>query len=723
MQPPWRSTSREAGDRYVAGRLQLLDGGRLRLEGPAPGGPGDTAELVLRAGPEEPERRFALSPAREGIVEALVDLWELRPVSGAGVTWSVHLSFGPEGGERVVVARASTQVAAPVELPGEGAVYRVRAHATKHGELRIDAKLLARYAQVREVWVRGDSLEVSGALPPERGAEIALVARLRGGDRELRAPAMAEADGFRGVLALGALARGGDGTWDLFLDPGAGGEPLRLGAHLDDMPDRRRTTVLPRRRVGERELQPYFTVDNNLSVRADARGQPPRRPPSALGERTAAQEAARRAKLLAAEAVQAVGRRIVRLAAGRPRARKAGSRGDRPKVYILLLHAYGVGGTIRTVFNLAGRLAGSYDVELVSLVRRRESPVLPLPEGVALTVLDDRTAPAPSGLRGRAAKLLRKAPSMLIHPEDYGFRSCSLWTDLKLARWLRTLPPGVLISTRPGLNVVAPDLAPPWVALLAQEHMNFLSHRARLRARIRRQYPKLDALAVLTQDDLRDYCELLSSAPTRVVQIPNALPRLGGARASLDARLVVAAGRLTPQKGFDLLIRAWKPVAEAHPDWKLRIFGGGAEAAALRELILEQELYNHVFLMGTTDRLQDELAKASIFVLSSRYEGFGMVLLEAMSRGLPVVSFDCPRGPSEIVSDRVDGTLVRTGDVGGLGRALLELIEDPGRRRRYGAAALEKARLYEMSNLGPKWDALLEDIAGTGGAGRAAGRR
>jgi len=236
------------------------------------------------------------------------------------------------------------------------------------------------------------------------------------------------------------------------------------------------------------------------------------------------------------------------------------------------------------------------------------------------------------------------------------------------------------------------------------------SHRPGLMARIAREYPKLDALAVLTHDDLRDYTRLLAGGGTRVARIPNALPASEGPPAAFDDKIVVAAGRLRRQKGFDLLIRAYVEVARVHPDWKLRIYGSGEERQALRDLIVEHDLYNHVFLMGTSHTLHDDLAKGSIFVLSSRYEGFGMVILEAMSRGLPVVSFDCPRGPGEIVGSGQDGILVPNGDVNLLTRAIMELIEDEDKRRAYGAAAPAKAQ-YALEKVGPLWDALLAELS------------
>ena len=498
-----------------------------------------------------------------------------------------------------------------------------------------------------------------------------------------------EVHGTGGRLELTGLAAG---TWDLFVGD------RRAATHADGVVRRRDKVVLGAAGLpGGLEARPGYTAEDALAVRV---GRPapacaPAEPPEPGAE-------SRKRRLLTAPAV-AAHRAALAAAARAPRAGAAAGTAPDGPVRLLLLHAYGMGGTIRTTLNLAeGLVAGGREVELVSLVRRRDRPFFPFPDGVRVIDLDDQ--------RGGRGGVLGRLPSLLIHPDDHAFPWASLRTDRGLLRFLRDLDGGTLVTTRPAFTVLAARLAAPGVRTVGQEHLNFHAHRPRLARDLRRAARALTALVVLTEDDRADYERALAGAPTVVERIPNALPPLGGGRAALDAPVVIAAGRLNRQKGFDRLIPAFARVAERHPGWRLHLHGAGPARPQLERLVLEHGLGSQVLFMGQTRRLGEALAEASVFALSSRFEGFGMVLVEAMSKGLPVVSYDCPRGPAEIVRPGVDGLLVPEGDVDGLAGALLALVEDAPRRRAMGAAALAAAARYRPEAVAASWRALLDRV-------------
>ncbi len=410
-----------------------------------------------------------------------------------------------------------------------------------------------------------------------------------------------------------------------------------------------------------------------------------------------------RRRLLGPPAV-AVHRVALRAVAALPRGAANPSPGP---VRFVLAHAWGMGGTIRTTLTMAEHLAATRDVEVVSVIRRREQPFFAFPAGVKVTALEDR----------RAHRLISRLPSLLVHPEDYAYPTCSLHTDIALVRWLRSLEGGVLVTTRPAFNLLAARLAPRSVVTVGQEHQHLGVHRPRLAADIRRDYGRLAALTVLTVQDERDYGRLLAGAATRVERIPNPVPETDGPAADLHANVVVAAGRLNRQKGFDLLIDAFDQVARSHPGWRLRIYGSGPDRAQLQAQIDALGAGGHIRLMGRSDRLGEAMAEGSIFALSSRWEGFGMVILEAMARGLPVVSFDCPHGPRDIITAGRDGVLVPPEDADALASALAALIEDPARRRELGEAGRARARDFDIAAVGPRVERLLAHARAQGRPG------
>lgn len=372
------------------------------------------------------------------------------------------------------------------------------------------------------------------------------------------------------------------------------------------------------------------------------------------------------------------------------------------------MNAGSMGGTIRATLNLAEHLAQRHEVEILSLVRRREQSFFPFPPGVKITAIDDLR---PSRPRPPIARLLASHHSVLMHPADWASRRATLWTDVKLARAFRTRKRGVLIATRPALNLVAAHVAPESLVRIGQDHLNLSTYGRRLVRGIAAGYPKLDALVTLTQRDLEDYRRALPAGP-ELTSIPNASRGFGShLRSDQDARTVVAAGRLSKQKAFARLIKAFARVVEHHPDWRLVIYGRGPREAHLQRVIDRRGLNDSVTLAGPVEDIGGAMASASIFALSSRFEGFPMVLLEAMSVGLPVVSFDCPTGPREVVESGRNGLLVPPADVGGLARALTQMIEDEDLRRRCSAGAVETAGRYSLDVIGQRWERLMQALS------------
>lgn len=224
--------------------------------------------------------------------------------------------------------------------------------------------------------------------------------------------------------------------------------------------------------------------------------------------------------------------------------------------------------------------------------------------------------------------------------------------------------------------------------------------------RFERAAGRVSQLVVLTEADRKEWLDVLPSVRQiyNPVTIPEATP------SSLTRRRFVAVGRLEAQKNFQGMVRVWGMVAEAHPDWTLDIYGEGSLKQKLEQQILEAGLQGKVRLMGQTDCLQKELSDSSGILLSSSFEGFPLCLIEASACGLPLVSYDCRKGPAEIVEDGVNGFLVDEGDEAALASAVCKVIEDEELRASMGARALQTASRFRLDVIMRQWQVLFEEL-------------
>ena len=218
-----------------------------------------------------------------------------------------------------------------------------------------------------------------------------------------------------------------------------------------------------------------------------------------------------------------------------------------------------------------------------------------------------------------------------------------------------------------------------------------------------RKLKKLKTFIVLSEEDKVCWTELKN-----VQVIYNPLSFYPDTYSSCERKQVIAVGRYVPQKGFDRLILAWDIVAKKHKDWTLRIYGDGMRTE-LQNMINERNLGETCILEHTTSNIVEKYIKSSIFVLSSRFEGFGMVLTEAMACGVPPISFTCPCGPKDIIKNNEDGILVENGNIQELADKICFLIENEDVRKEMGRQARVNVRRFSIEKIGKQWDNLFSN--------------
>ena len=286
----------------------------------------------------------------------------------------------------------------------------------------------------------------------------------------------------------------------------------------------------------------------------------------------------------------------------------------------------------------------------------------------------------------------------------------------RLSHALSQIHPDIVISIGYDEFRLLPRIKGPWKIireLHSTKHFKYLyanTFRSRVIAKIgewidyERTITRYDHIVVLTQEEK----SLFWSDWENVSVIPNPVRFRPGQPSSLSTKRIIAVGRLSYEKNFTSLVRAFARVHSRFPDWSLVIFGDGGERDRIMSEIKSQNLIESVHLPGATTNVMKEMLSSSLLVCSSIYEGFSLAIVEAQACGLPVVSYDCPCGPKDLISDGNDGFIVPLGDEVALADRISQILGDSSLRQRFGALSWEKSKFFDIENISNQWISLFE---------------
>lgn len=269
---------------------------------------------------------------------------------------------------------------------------------------------------------------------------------------------------------------------------------------------------------------------------------------------------------------------------------------------------------------------------------------------------------------------------------------------INLVRLINSENPDVFVVHNMGKLSLLCSLIPHIKKLVTLEHISFISRPKSIQLLSKLFYKKIDQVITLTNSD-KSYFDQFHR---NVIVLPNFSPFAIAKKQNFDQKRIIAIGRLTEQKNYIHLLKAWEKIFFKLPDWKLHIYGEGEHKVLLSEYIQENEIKN-IYLEEVTTNIASVYEASSFFVMSSKYEGLPMVLIEAQSFGLPIISYDCPNGPSDIVENNYNGFLVENQNISLLAQRILELAISTDQLENFSKNSLEKAKDYQPEKILNLW--------------------
>ena len=392
------------------------------------------------------------------------------------------------------------------------------------------------------------------------------------------------------------------------------------------------------------------------------------------------------------------------------------------KVAILSLHL-GYGGIEKSIVALANMLAEKYDVEIVCTYKLYDKPSFPLDSKVKVKYLIKTDLPRKvSDYKVLLKQLEVKRLSKRLK-EDYfskgkvkeffkdAINGIGMYNKRASAmkKYISNCKADVIISTRDIFDEWLGDYGRPEALKIGWEH-NHYHGNMKYANKIIRSARKLDYLVLVSNSLKKFYEEKMRNSKCRVVFIPNVIDKIPRNRAKLEEKRLISVGRLSEEKGYIDLLKIFNSIHKKDNTWRLDIIGDGAEKERLSKYIKLHKLDDYCKLHGFRDKdyIEDMLKESSIFLMSSYTESFGIVLIEAMSYGLPCIAFTSAEGAREIISSGRNGYLIKNRSFEAYERKCLDLMRSLEIRKKIGKAAKESISKYSSSIVKKDWFKLLE---------------
>lgn len=374
------------------------------------------------------------------------------------------------------------------------------------------------------------------------------------------------------------------------------------------------------------------------------------------------------------------------------------------KVAILSLHL-SYGGIEKSVSALANLLCDRYHVEIICTYKLHDSPVFGIDDRVNIQYLVPNLRPN----REEVKIAIKKGRFITLIRECFKAVKILYLRKKTMVDFIKNSDADIIISTRDIFNEWLGDYALGDVVKIGWEHNHYHGDYKYARSIIR-SASQLDYL-VLVSDSLRKYYKKeLSGSKCRCVFIPNMIDQIPEKCASLTAKRLVSVGRLSPEKGYLDLLKIYNYLVKSHPDWKLDIVGDGISRGELEDYIQQHKLNDNVTLHGYQgkDYIDKIFQKSSIYLMTSYTESFGIVLIEAMSHGLPCIAFDSAEGAKELITSGMNGYLIKNRNFSAMIKKIEDLMNSRETRKRIGMAGRKSVHKYTGDIVKKEWFKLLE---------------